>query len=234
MSATVPAAGPGGPYSAIGAPFGPLIPSFPAWGLTWRSIVSGLGVALVVTAPWAGVWYYKWFAERVALPGGRPLRLDATVGNSWFLFVAFGLLEWLGAGLDHVGAGAVSLLLFLLQAVLGALFLQWFCANLRTDDRSTRVAYQGGYIRFVGWGLLFLLSIFTVIGWAWVLRAQLRWVCRNISGTPALEFNGTGFGILWRSIVLVIGAAFIITIPITFKWWTNWFVSQFSTSPVLA
>ncbi len=189
----------------------------------------GMGVALVVMAPWAGVWYYKWFAERIALPDGRPLRLEAAVGDSWALFVGFGLVEWLGAGLNEAsGARSGSLVVMLLNAALGAWLVRWFSAGLRTEDGKTRVAFGGSIVGFVGWNVLLFLSIFTVIGWAWVLTAWMRWIAERVRGSFSAEFTGTGIEVLWRTLLLALGFAFIIPIPWAMKWWTNWFVSQFA------
>ncbi len=221
---------PGAPHAA-----GALIPSFPAWGLTWRTLVMGIGVALVVTAPWAGVWYYKWAVRQIALPNGARLRLDADVAGSWFLFVALGLVEWLGAGLRselHSDNGYV--LIFVLNAALGAMFVKWFCGSLRSADGSVQLSYIGGYWAYIGRSLLALLALFTIIGWAWVVKAMLQWVCRNVVGSPAVAFNGAGFEILWRTLVFALGSAFIVTIPFLMRWWTNWFVSRFAATSAQA
>ena len=58
--------------------------------------------------------------------------------------------------------------------------------------------------------------------------AWVRWICRNISGTRReVIFNGSGLEILWRTIVLGIGCAFLIPIPWVLRWYNRWFVSQF-------
>ena len=228
---SVPSFAPAPPQATLGRR-GALVPSFPAWGLTWRTLVMGLGVALVVPAPWAGVWYYRWFAERIALPDARPFRLAATAGDSWMLFVALGLVEWAGAGLAGVlGNGAGNLVALVVNAALGAWLVRWFTARLRTDDGGTGVAFEGSVLGFVGWNILLFLSIFTVIGWAWVLKAWTNWIARAVRGSFSAEFTGTGLELLWRTLVFGVGAALIIPIPWALKWWTNWFVSRFVVTP---
>jgi hypothetical protein len=72
------------------------------------------------------------------------------------------------------------------------------------------------------------VSLITIIGWAWVISAMMRWICRNIDGTRReVVFNGTGLEVLWRSVVLMISCAFIIPIPWMMRWYNRWFVSQF-------
>jgi hypothetical protein len=78
----------------------------------------------------------------------------------------------------------------------------------------------------VGWWLLAFLSIYTIIGWAWVLRYTMRWSCRNVHGTLGFEFIGTGWGILWRTIVFALGSMFLIPFPWLLRWYSVWFVRQ--------
>jgi hypothetical protein len=57
----------------------------------------------------------------------------------------------------------------------------------------------------------------------------MRGVCRNIAGTRReVVFTGSGLEVLWRTIVFVIGCAFIIPIPWALRWYSQWFVSQFA------
>jgi len=81
---------------------------------------------------------------------------------------------------------------------------------------------------YVGWYLLLVISGFTIVGPAWVMVAQTRWICRNIGGTNReILFNATGLEVLWRSLVLVVACIFIIPIPWMMRWYLQWMVSQF-------
>ena len=65
-----------------------------------------------------------------------------------------------------------------------------------------------------------VLSFITIIGWAWVITAWMRWICRNIGGTRReIVFNGAGLEMLWRTLVFGIGCAFIIPIPWVLRWY---------------
>ena len=80
---------------------------------------------------------------------------------------------------------------------------------------------------FIGWNILFALSILTIIGWAWVYVAQMRWFCRNVQGTRReVTFTGTGLEFLWRAIVAAIACLFIIPIPWMYRWFGQWLASQ--------
>ncbi len=67
---------------------------------------------------------------------------------------------------------------------------------------------------FIGWQILVVVSFITIIGWAWVSTAWMRWICRNIQGTRReIVFNASGLEVLWRTIVFAIACVFIIPIP---------------------
>jgi hypothetical protein len=216
--------------TAAAAPDGALTGAFPAWGLFWRAIVFGLGIVLIVPAPWAGVWFYKWVAGNVVLPGGRPLRLQSGVGEAWWLFAGFGVSQGvataLNIALDVQWGGLISAIL---GFVLGWAQIRWFCAHVGTDDGSTKIAFVGGVAGYLGWGVLVAASSVTVIGWAWGLKYWLRWICRNVEGAPSFAFNGGGWAILWRTLLLGCGSVLVIPIPWLLKWYANWMISQFST-----
>ena len=81
-------------------------------------------------------------------------------------------------------------------------------ARTASGFRSPSTAASGP---FIGWQLLMYVSVITIIGWAWVITAWMRWICRNISGTRReVVFNGTGLEVLWRTLLFVIGCVFII------------------------
>jgi hypothetical protein len=211
---------------------GRLIGALPVWGLFWRSIVVTLGVILIVPAPWAGVWFYKWFASHVILPGDRPLRLQASVGDSWLLFVGLGLNEWIGSGFN-LGPNAHwgSLIAAILGLLLSWALMRWFCGRLATDDGATKLAFKGGLLGLLGWYVLLALSFVTVIGWAWVAKFFYRWLAAKAEGAPRFACHATGLAILWRTILLAFGSAFIIPIPWLARWYVNWTISQFSVEP---
>jgi hypothetical protein len=44
-----------------------------------------------------------------------------------------------------------------------------------------RLAFSGEYWPFLGWLLLFFVSMVTVVGWALVAAAWMRWIYRNVN-----------------------------------------------------
>ena len=101
--------------------------------------------------------------------------------------------------------------------------------NLVVDGQKLPISFNGSAIGYIGLDVLMYVSVITIIGWAWVLAAWMRWNCRNIDGTQReMIFNGSGLEILWRTIVFVIGCFLIIPIPWVMRWYTGWYTSQFA------
>jgi hypothetical protein len=71
-----------------------------------------------------------------------------------------------------------------------------------------------------------------VIGWAWVASGYLRWLCRSIRGNAVFDFTGSGFAILWRTVVFVVLSALILPIPWMLLWLANWIVSRITIVPL--
>ncbi len=203
---------------------GPLSIDFGVWEFTWRSLLLLLGLILVIPTPWVIVWYVKWFLSRVHVPGrpnlsftGQPLTIAA-----WY----FGVIV-LAICVALSGVQWLNNLMFVAQIALYWLFLRYLVANLASNGQPLGLSFSGSFWAYLGWTLLTVISVITIIGWAWVYAAQMRWVCRNIQGTRRqVAFKGTGLQYLWRLIVVAIASAFIIPIPWVFRWIMRWQLSQ--------
>jgi hypothetical protein len=126
-----------------------------------------------------------------------------------------------------LGSDVLSNLANLVQFVLYWLFLKWFIANLASNGQPLGLSFSGSVWAYLGWTILAIVSVFTIIGWAWVYTAATRWFCSNIQGTRReVIFNGAGLELLWRGVVTVIAASFIIPIPWVYRWMMRWFASQ--------
>jgi hypothetical protein len=107
--------------------------------------------------------------------------------------------------------------------------LRWVVANISADGRPLGLSFRGSAWAYLGWFVFYMVSIITIIGWAWVMTAWLRWMAGNIAGTRrAVVFNGSGWGVLWRSIVFSLACGLIIPIPWVLAWYVRWYVSQFA------
>jgi uncharacterized protein DUF4339 len=224
-SAPPPVLRPGGPPSMDAAySGGPLSIDFGILEFTWRSLVLLVGLIFIIPGPWVLVWYLKWIVPCARVPGRPNLSFEgeAMTVVPWF----FGFVV-LMIGVSLIGSQLLSNLMILVQMALYWLFLKWFIANLASNGQPLELSFSGPVWAYVGWAILAAISIITIIGWAWVYVAWMRWVCRNIQGTRReVLFIGSGLELLWRAIVTVLASIFIIPIPWMYRWMSQWLASQ--------
>jgi hypothetical protein len=215
----------GGPHaSAGGYGVGSLSIDLPLWAFLGRILLLMIGYVLVIPAPWTGTGFYRWMASRTEVPGRPNFAFTGQPGDLWYVFVATGLMYYAGAYDD-----ILQLILIPVSAFLFWILVRWLAGNLSSNGQQLPIAFNGSAVTFIGWQLLMYVSFITIIGWAWVITAWTRWICRHISGTRReLVFNGTGPEVLWRTILLALGCAFIIPIPWVMSWYNRWYVSQFA------
>jgi hypothetical protein len=203
---------------------GPLSIDFGILDFVWRTIVLIVGLIVIIPAPWVLVWYIKWIVPCVQVPGRPNLSFEGQVMTivPWF----FGLVVLMIA-VGMVGSEILSNLMILVQMAFYWLFLKWFIANLASNGQPLGLSFSGTVWAYLGWTILAAISIITIIGWAWVYTAWLRWFCRNIQGTRReVLFIGSGLEFLWRALVAAIASIFIIPIPWVYRWMSQWLASQ--------
>jgi GYF domain 2 len=195
------------------------------WELLWRSIAFFIGMVLVIPAPWVATWYYRWIISRLYVPGRPNLAFNGQPLDIWYVFIAIGLLTYIGSA-DIYGLQYLSIPI---QAVLSWMVIRWIAANLSSDGQPLPIGFNGSVLGYVGWQVLLYVSFITIIGWAWVVTAWMRWICRNIDGTHReVIFTASGLDVLWRTVVFVIACIFIIPIPWVLGWFARWYASQFA------
>jgi hypothetical protein len=217
---------PGGPLMNLGGPGGAALSiEIGLWPLLGWSVLFLIGMLLVIPAPWVATSFYRWMASRMRIPRRPNLAFTGQVGDIWYVFVAIGLITY--AGLS--GIPYLQYILIPVQAALSWMTVRWIAANLSSNGERLPIAFEGSVLGYVGWYLLMYISFITIVGWAWVITAWMRWICRNVSGTRReIVFNATGLQVLWRTLVFSLGCAFLIPIPWVLRWYTNWYVSQFA------
>jgi hypothetical protein len=217
--------GSGGGYGGGGGyAGGPLSIDFGILEFVWRSLVLVIGMLLIIPTPWVLVWYLNWIVPCVQVPGRPNLSFTGTAMTivPWY----FGLIV-LVIAVSFLGVDLLNNLMSLAQFVLYWLFVKWFIANLASNGQPLGLSFSGSIWAYLGWSILAVLSIFTIIGWAWVYAAWMRWFCRNIQGTRReVLFVGTGLEFLWRAIVAGLASMFIIPIPWVYRWMWQWMASQ--------
>lgn len=204
------------------------------WAFTWRTLAFVFGSIFIIPIPWLLVWYTNWFVSCVQVPGrpnlsftGSPL----TVAIWFFGAIAAAIVVSFVAamiGVDTV-AHVFSVVVYV---VLYWLLLRWVIGNLASNGQPLGLSFSGSFPAFVGWMLLAIVSVITIIGWAWVYSATMRWICSNIQGTRrAVVFKGSGWGYLWRMLLTSLAASFLIPIPWVYRWMIRWQLSQTELLP---
>jgi hypothetical protein len=230
----IPAGGPpmmgGGSYTGAGsAAGGSLSVDFGIVEFIWRTLVMLIGSCLIIPIPWLFVWYTQWILSCVRVPGRPNLSFtgSAMAIVPWFFgFIVVAIV------VGYIGSQILSAAFYIVQIVLYWMLLKWMVANIASNGQPVGLSFTGSVLGYIGWNLLFAISIITIIGWAWVAAAQLRWTYRNIQGSRReIIFRGSGLGILWRGIVAAILCGFIIPIPWVYRWIMNWFASQTELAP---
>jgi GYF domain 2 len=212
-----------GDGAGVGAPSGPLALDVGVWALFWRAIVLGLSQMAVVPLPWVAPIFSRWFVERIQVPGGRRLGFVGTAKDIWWVFILYALCALLALIVDKRGYIPVVAVQLLLQLLI----LRWFVGKLAWEGQTQPLRFTGRFTSLLGWNLLMGLSILSIIGWTWVATAWGRWMCRNVQGSSReLVFTASGLSYLWRTLVVVFTAFFIIPIPWTVRWFMRWLVSQ--------
>ena len=80
---------------------------------------------------------------------------------------------------------------------------RWIVAGVRLRD-GPLLQFTGSYLPLLGWTVLIVVFVITIIGWAWASTAFFRWLARNVEGDAVgFEFEGSGWGFLWRMLVVI-------------------------------
>jgi uncharacterized protein DUF4339 len=215
----------GGGYAAGGYGGGPLSLEVGVWGFLGRGLLMVIGLLLVIPAPWVGTMFYRYIVEHVRVPGRPNLAFTGKAGDIWWVFVLLGLCSY-GGATDYAW---IQLALIPLEAYLYWLTIRWIVSHISSNGEKLPLEFKGSLLGYFGWSLFLMVSLLTIIGWAWVTTAWLRWMCRNIAGTHReVVFNGSGLEVLWRTIVWTLLTILIIPIPWVLRWYANWYTSQVS------
>jgi GYF domain 2 len=194
----------------------------------WRSLVFILGMAVVIPAPWVLCWYLRWFVPCVHVPGRPNLSFTGQPGMiaKWY-FGAIAIIILGAVAAAIVDSQVLSNAVNFVQIVLYWLVIRYLIANLASNGQPLGFTFSGTFWAFLGYTLLALIAFVTIIGWAWVYVAQIRWFCRNIQGTRRqVIFKGSGAQFLWRAIVAGLLSVLIIPIPWVYRWMMRWMASQ--------
>lgn len=193
-----------------------------------RTVLLGLLSLLILPTPWITAWFYKWVVAKLRLSDGTTASFQGRGSEIWFAFIALAVLGATLAVAQESEQLVLLIPLFLLGCLFWLMILKWQVRSVKLSSGAT-FTFTGRYWPYLGWWLLWLASLITIIGWAWVNSAYYRWLCRNVdSGQHRIEFTGTGWNILWRTITVALSCMIIVPIPWTGLWLVKWYVRNIS------
>ncbi len=185
---------------------------------------AGLGMLLVIPAPWIACWCARWFVSQIRLSAGAAPTFTGTPGSVAVVALLYGI--FILACATYADDEVWSDFLALAGIPLGWAVLRWFVNHAQLGSGSFR--FDGSVWGYIGWTLLTYLSILTIVGWAWVTAAFYRWIARHIRHAEGtLRFVGEGHQILWRVLIFILLCLPLVTMPWAMKWLLRWFVQQF-------
>ncbi|NPU67923.1 DUF4339 domain-containing protein [Bradyrhizobium sp. 83012] len=222
---------PGGPPAfdrGSPAPAGAVSIKLGTWSYLGWTLLYVIGQFLIVITPWTAVYLYRYVVERISVPGRPNLSFIGQPLEIWYVFVGMGVLTYVGMSDQPI----IKLAAVIAQAFLGWMVMRWVLSRIASNGEPLPIRFEGSPVVYFAWYLALIVSVVTIVGWAWVAAAWMRWICRNIQGTRReVVFNGTGLQVLWRTLVFVLGSSVIIPIPWLLRWYSAWYISQFALVP---
>ena len=141
-----------------------------------------IGMVLVIPAPWVATWFYRWIVSRASRAGTAEPRLHRP-GRRHLVRLHRDRHS------DLCGRGRPLLPAISLDPDSGCVCPGWSFAGSPRTSRSNGqplpIAFSGSALGYVGWQVLLYVSVITIVGWAWVITAWMRWICRNIRARGA-------------------------------------------------
>lgn len=181
---------------------------------------------LIIPTGWGVSMLSGWYVSNLTFGDVRTANFTGRGSQIWGYYT---LLAVMGLLVVIPIAGVITYWFLSMRIQLA--IVRWFFSHIQFST-GQNLRFEGSYWPFVGWVLLYSVSFITIIGWAWVLAAAMRWVCWNVLVEQEhLEFVGNGIDFLWRGIVALLGSLFIITIPWMFVWYIRWITNNILILP---
>jgi hypothetical protein len=215
------------------------------WPLLGRGLLVVLAQITIVATPWAMTAFYKWFIESIVLPGQQRAGFAGKPMDIWYIFMLYAfvaiysgyIFEYMFLYLPffyvfwELSTYLLPLIKLAIIVFLLLIIIKWVVQNTVWEGQSGPLTFTGSYLAMLGWYVFTAISFITIVGWAWVAAAWIRWMCRHLEGgNRQLVFTAGGWDILWRTWLFALSCIVIIPIPWTLHWITTWYVSQFALS----
>lgn len=202
-----------------------------------------LGTISVIGLAWVTAGFARWMCRHVRFSDGTQAEFRGTgdqvvIWHILYIFVMV-LVQFLSADAVSAGLGVFAAILLGMIVVLTAILhtiIKWFVFNVKLTNPATGttgpdLTFEGSYGALLGWYLAMAVSVYTIIGWAWVVPAFYRWLASKVKGKGRVfSFHGEPLQFLWRVVAVSVGTMLIVTIPWLYQWLTKWLVQQIRMS----
>jgi len=198
----------------------PVEAEFGVWALLGRMLLAGIGLLLVIPAPWAMTSYYRWFISHLRVPTVPGPGFTGRPGDICGSSCSPGFASYAGLPHLHHHIHYLRFLIIFVEPVLSWLILRWVVANLSSEDPAsgaTSPAASGA----ISAGIYSALPcVRHDHRWAWGddrLHAMDLPQHRGSDAKPSPSTPAVGrcYG---RTLAFVLASCFIIPIP----WMLHW------------
>jgi hypothetical protein len=166
-----------------------------AWGLAGWCVLLLASALLVIPLAWVSAAACRWMCRNITFSDGTVAEFRGT-GSEMVVWYTLMVLALAGAAAGFRGldpGGQIVLILFAFAFLMGIkwMALKWFVYNIHLSS-GPPLTFTGSYVGLLGWYLVLVISIGTVIGWIWVLPPMCRWLVSKVKGEGvAVEFHGS-------------------------------------------
>ena len=153
--------------------------------LRWILLAIG-GALLVVPLAWVTAAIARWACRNMKFSDGTTIEFRGTGDEVvvWHVFYIFVLVGhyFLARAVESQSLVAYFMVTIAANAVMlyiVLLLIKWFVYNVKISP-GPAMSFVGSPVSFLGWSLLVVLLVPTVVGWAWGLAALYRWLAENV------------------------------------------------------
>jgi hypothetical protein len=200
----------------------------------------------IIPGAWGLVALYSWLARNTQVQDGSTLSFVGTPGQFLKLLLAAvsvpiavtmvivaAMMNVIDPQTKQIPPNFIPffmlmyLIIFVWSFYWGFKVLKWGIGSIRFAWGG-QLEFTGGIFGYIGWILLMYISAILIIAPFWVMNALFKWMAEKTTSTTAdkLIWMGSGWELLWRSIVAYLGCIFIVTIPWVMRWYIAWMVSM--------
>jgi uncharacterized membrane protein YjgN (DUF898 family) len=153
--------------------------------LGWAILAVLSWIPLSIPQAWWKRGFYRWVTRHVQTDDGSKLAFLADPKAIWHWFPILWILNMgqhpLRDSAFHTLPGVLGMLL---SIYVSWVVTKWWVGGFRIGE-NVGFRFTGSLLQYFGWSILFVLSLPTIIGWAWVEVAYMRWLYRHTESADA-------------------------------------------------